>query len=391
MKNCNFWSGVFRWFFILGLIFSSGQVLAHAKGENYVWLDVESDHLVGRFEIRVHDLRKNFGLSLEGDAEQRVQELRENVDEVQSYLLDHFAIWADGQELELEVLGVEQSEGTKNWFSYYFRTPTFDVPETIRIENSIFLTKEDFLHRSLLLHTYNKRLGKEYGDENAIMVFSPQTVEQTLSFAELPEVIGAERFLMEGVLHTLLGLDHVLFILALLITSVLLVQRDENGPRWQAVDTFGRAFWNVLKIVTLFTLAHSVTLSLAALGLVSVNSRFVESVIALSIIAIAANNIYPRFNDRQWLLLFIFGLFHGLGFASVMGDLPFRTVEITKILIRFNIGIEIGQVLIVLVVFPILYFARKQSFYRPVVQVGLSLVILAIAVYWFIERAFGFA
>ena len=101
------------------------------------------------------------------------------------------------------------------------------------------------------------------------------------------------------------------------------------------------------------------------------------------------NNIFPRFNDRTWLIIFFFGLFHGMGFASVMGVLPFRTMNLMKVLLSFNVGVEIGQLVIVAAIFPIIYLLRHWSHYRNVVAIGGSIVIAVIASQWFVERAFA--
>ena len=113
-----------------------------------------------------------------------------------------------------------------------------------------------------------------------------------------------------------------------------------------------------------------------------------RSLIALSIVLVGLNNIFLKFNDKRWVVIFVFGLFHGMGFASVMGVLPFRTIQLTKVLLAFNIGVELGQIAIVAGIFPVLYLIRRTSWYRPVVVIGGSIVISAIAFWWFIERAF---
>ncbi|MEM8964700.1 MAG: HupE/UreJ family protein, partial [Acidobacteriota bacterium] len=155
------------------------------------------------------------------------------------------------------------------------------------------------------------------------------------------------------------------------------------------VESFKSALWTIVKIVTVFTVAHSITLSLAALDVISLPSQVVESIIAFSIVLVALNNLFPRFREGHWLIIFFFGLFHGMGFASVMGDLPFRMMSLVKVILGFNIGVELGQVAIVLVAFPILYLLRRTVFYRPVVLGGGSVVIGLLALWWFIERAFG--
>ena len=102
----------------------------------------------------------------------------------------------------------------------------------------------------------------------------------------------------------------------------------------------------------------------------------------------AANNLRP-FLPARWIVIFIFGLFHGLGFATVMGHLTFRMVDLVKVMVLFNLGVELGQLGIVLITFPLLYVLRKQSWFVPVVVRGGSVAISAVAAYWLVERVIG--
>jgi hypothetical protein len=189
----------------------------------------------------------------------------------------------------------------------------------------------------------------------------------------------------QGVLHIWSGIDHVLFLLALLLPTVLILKESA----WRPVGRFRSALWNVLKIVTVFTAAHSVTLLLAALGFLNVPSRFVESVIALSIILVALNNITGTIREGSLFVVLTLGLFHGLGFAAVMAHLPFRMESLVKSVVGFNIGVELGQMVIVAALFPLLFLLRKLPLYIPVVLKGGSVVLILISSAWFFQRALG--
>jgi len=145
----------------------------------------------------------------------------------------------------------------------------------------------------------------------------------------------------------------------------------------------------VLKIVTLFTIAHSITLGLAAMDFITLSSRLVESIIALSIVLVAVNNIFWRAEAATAVMIFILGLFHGMGFASVMGELPFRMKDALKCVIGFNIGVELGQMMLVALIFPILYLLRQNKMYKYVILNGGSAVLALIASFWFAQRALG--
>lgn len=152
---------------------------------------------------------------------------------------------------------------------------------------------------------------------------------------------------------------------------------------------FKSAFLFVVKVITLFTVAHSVTLSLSALGIVKLPVRLVEAVIAVSIIVVALNNIFPVFNRRIWLVVFGFGLFHGLGFANVLAPLGAERSSLLTALVGFNVGVEIGQLAIIAVVFPLFFMMRNWRAYQfQVLGLGSAALIL-VSSFWFAERAFG--
>ncbi len=143
----------------------------------------------------------------------------------------------------------------------------------------------------------------------------------------------------------------------------------------------------MLKIVTAFTLAHSITLTLATLGVVALPSRFVESAIALSVVVAALNNVWPVITRRLAVLAFTFGLIHGFGFASVLLDLGLPKSALLLSLVGFNVGVEVGQLAIVALFLPIAFLAKNHAFYRKLVLVGGSSVIVAISMVWLVERA----
>ena len=155
---------------------------------------------------------------------------------------------------------------------------------------------------------------------------------------------------------------------------------DRTEPRLFGLD--------VLRVVTSFTIAHSITLSLAALGFVSLPSRLVESTIAFSVLLAAINNIRPVVAEKRWLVAFLFGLIHGFGFASVLADLGLPQGALALALLGFNLGVECGQLAIVAAFLPLAFAIRRSVFYRRVVLFCGSLAIALVAAVWFTERAF---
>jgi hypothetical protein len=158
--------------------------------------------------------------------------------------------------------------------------------------------------------------------------------------------------------------------------------------QWQASPRFTPVFWDVLKVVTSFTVAHSITLSLAALEVISLPSRLVESTIALSVVLAALNNVRPVIAEKRWMMAFLFGLVHGFGFASVLADLGLPRDALLLALVGFNLGVEAGQLAIVAAFLPLAYALRSTNFYRRGVMTGGSLLIALIALVWMLERVF---
>jgi hypothetical protein len=195
---------------------------------------------------------------------------------------------------------------------------------------------------------------------------------------------GFASFVREGIWHIWIGYDHILFLLSLLLPAVL-VWRDH---RWHAVAGPRAALLDVLRIVSAFTLAHSITLSIAALGIVHLPSRWVESAIALSVLLAALNNLRPLFHGRRWAVAFAFGLVHGFGFANVLADLGLQSGALAAPLVGFNLGVEIGQLAIVAAFLPLAYAFRNTRIYLRMVLAGGSGLIMLVAAVWLGERLF---
>jgi hypothetical protein len=194
-------------------------------------------------------------------------------------------------------------------------------------------------------------------------------------------------YLREGVWHIWIGLDHILFLLCLLLPVARRGQHVHEPNRQSA------PLWiEVVQVVTSFTVAHSITLSLAALGILSFPARLVESAIAASVVLAALNNVRPLVTRRLWLIAFGFGLVHGLGFASVLADLALPRDALLLALLGFNLGVEVGQLVLVGLFFGFVWALRRLDVIWPQWATPLPACVIAIvAAIWFIERAFGVA
>ncbi len=179
---------------------------------------------------------------------------------------------------------------------------------------------------------------------------------------------GWGSFIVMGAQHILSGPDHLLFLLALLALA--------------------KGFWPILRIVTGFTIAHSITLSLAALGIVDVPSRVVEPLIAATIVWVALENLLaPARTGERWLIAALFGLVHGLGFASALTELGLPRAAMVRALVGFNVGVELGQLVFVVLVMPVVVWLAKPG-RIPRLPQALSLMVVAAGLFWFGQRVF---
>ena len=195
----------------------------------------------------------------------------------------------------------------------------------------------------------------------------PYSLNEVFAKPSLVEVI--QTYTVSGFQHILpMGLDHILFVLGIFLLS--------------------RRLKPILLQVTMFTLAHSITLALGVMGLVEVSPRIVEPLIALSIAYVAVENIFVhKVSAFRLPLVFGFGLLHGLGFATVLTEFGMPTDDFIAALVAFNVGVELGQLSIVLAAFfGVAYWFKSQALYQRVVVIPASLVIAAMGLLWFIER-----
>ncbi len=189
---------------------------------------------------------------------------------------------------------------------------------------------------------------------------------------------AARRYLVLGIEHILSGVDHLLFVLGLLLIV--------RGP------------WMLIKTVSAFTVAHSLTLALATLGLITVPTRPVEAAIALSIVFLAAEILHARqgrsglTHQFPWLIAFAFGLLHGLGFASALGQVGLPAAEIPLALLFFNVGVEVGQLVFVAVCLSLVWtFRRLEVAWPSRLEPLPAYLIGTLAAFWFIERTVAIA
>jgi hypothetical protein len=358
-----------------------GSALAHKPSDSYLTIEVKATAIDGRWDIALRDLDFALQLDADGNGELTWGEVRARHADIAAYAAPRLRVTADEQPCTVEVGAQQIDQHTDGMYSVLPLALRCEVasPARLTLEYTLFADL-DPQHRGLLNLAARGAAGSA--------VLGPHEPRQSFELGQISRWRQFADYVREGVWHIWIGLDHILFLLSLLLPAVLTWQAAQR--RWQPVPGFREAFVDVLKVVTAFTLAHSITLSLAALGVIELPSRLVESVIAASIIVAALNNIRPLVIRRLWLVAFGFGLVHGFGFASVLADLGLPRDALVLALVGFNAGVELGQLAIVVAFLPLAWALRRSALYRRGVMVGGSLLIAALAALWLVERAFGF-
>lgn len=348
---------------------------AHKPSDSYLSLSVADRHVEGQWAIALRDLDFAIGLDQDGDSAITWNEVLAKQDDIERTALSRLVLSHHGATCQLgptTLLTDNYSDGA--YAVLRFAGNCASAIDTLDIRYTL-LFDIDPQHKGLLKIDHAGQL--------LTAIFSTERPSQSFSLNAGNRLNTVVDYTKNGVWHIWIGFDHILFLLSLLLPAVLLCQ----DRQWQPSPDFKSSLVDVLKIVTAFTAAHSMTLTLAALQIVSLPSRLVESAIAASVALAAVNNVIPLFRGRRWLAALIFGLVHGFGFASVLTDLGLPRSSLLLALVSFNVGVELGQLGIVLLFLPLAHLLRTTLFYRRVLLPGGSVAISVIGTVWLLERA----
>ena len=365
-----------RLLLLLAVVLFPAHALAHKASDAYLTIERSGATLAGRLDVALRDLDNAIGLDDNGDGDITLGEVRLRADAVAAYVLPRLAVSSGGTQCALAASDLRIDTHTDG--AYAVLTLAGACPgraPTLSLDYRLF-EGIDPQHRGLLNFV-------DEGRSHSV-VFTADAPRRVVGGDNARPLAQFATYVHEGVFHIWTGFDHVLFLLSLLLPAVL-VRRD---GRWAAADSLRVATQDVVKVVTAFTLAHSITLTLAACSIVELPSRWVESAIALSVVLAALNNLYPIVASGRWIAAFGFGLLHGFGFAGALHDLGLPAGSLALSLAGFNLGVEAGQLAVVLVFLPLAFLSRSTWAYRRLVFGGGSLVTAAIASVWLVERAF---
>lgn len=373
---------------------------AHSGFQSYVYLEVFDDAIFGRVEYPVAELNRVLGWDInEDDLDQTLEDAQARRDDIIAYTQEHLTLYpVDGQPgdwtfeyTEIRTLGAAGIDYAILDFEIEER---FDPsPRTFNVEYDGIIEADSDRDAFLLIAT-DFGSGTFNNEANEFLRFTAGNTQQLVDLDDRSFWKGVSGTIALGVEHIKIGTDHILFILALVMPSAMVfTRRREDGPEaalsWQPSPSFTASLWRVVKIATMFTLAHSITLAIGGFEILELSPRFVEAVIAISIAIAALHNIRPIWANKEWLMAFAFGLFHGFGFAGLLGDLGLTRTNRFVSLLGFNIGVEIGQVLIILMVFPILFLMRRTRIFVPAMYAG-SVVLALVSLAWASERIFDY-
>lgn len=337
------------------LVFSS-TAFAHEISFSHLRLEIDQTQTQVRLELPVGDLARQLSAGAQLLEQQNLNEFKPQVLEL---LQQRFSI--NKQKLALTNFELSplpaQKEIRATW-----TMPDLQANQPFQIK--VLLFPDNNLHKTFLDIYKNQTLEQQ-------IIFDAQKTEYSYSPAQTQNILAViYGFILEGIHHIFIGPDHILFIVGLLL--------------------LGGNLWQLLKIVSLFTLAHSVTLALATLHVLNPPASIIEPAIAASIVFVGLHSLRGSKHDLRQVFAFAFGFIHGFGFANALSEMALPQNALVWSLFGFNLGVEIGQMCIVLLVAPLLMLLRK---YNPKNAVSIirvaSLAVIAASAYWFVERVAG--
>jgi HupE / UreJ protein len=343
-------------FFIGFFVFLSHGALAHSRNyTSFVFHDGELS-----VDLKLKDLETYFPGFQPADLVSRKGEL-------EKYVIEHFRMEAEGKPCPISSQASPKSDADHSFALFSFLVSCPAPAQKLTFFYDLFFDKNPD-HVGVLVVERN-------GAEDGVSLMSND--QRVYRWAATEKKFPFFSFLKEGVWHILIGFDHILFLLVLLLATVADSGREKS---------FHQVCVEVFKTVTAFTLSHSLTLFLAALGVIIPSSRWVETIIALSIVIAALNNLISFLPGRAWLIAFVFGFIHGFGFASVLEPLIGSRTALLPMILGFNLGVELGQIVIVAFALPVIYGLGRTQRFTIFAKSG-SVLALVLALLWAVERA----
>jgi hypothetical protein len=347
---------------------------AHKPSDAYLFIVAQNEAVSARWDIALRDLDAALDLDANGDRSLTWGEIRQQLPAITRTMQEGLRVTRGGDICLLQWGGfVTERRSDGNYLVASAAAPCGASGQALAVSYRLF-ANFDATHRGILSATVDRA--------EFTAVLNPSALQ--------PKMIGPDSgtgfatFLLDGVHHILIGWDHILFLLCLILPCVL----RHDGIAWHAAPALPPVLKRIAVTVTAFTLAHSITLALAAFEVFVPPPRWVESLIAVTVMFAAVNNIVPLIRERMALMALGFGFVHGFGFANVLAELQLPRQDFAGALLAFNLGVEAGQLLIVAAALLVLYPLRNMRMYQPALLKGGSAAAFLLASIWLTERVF---
>ncbi len=342
---------------LLVLLVFSSSVAAHSGGNSFIQLQMDETHAEGEWYLSLLDIELALGLDRNGDGEVTAAEFQQSLSRLTAYADKNFQILNSDKLCVLiwkEISLRRLSDGV------YARLP-FVTRCEISALNYKAMFDLDANHRAIVY----------FGDEAGAMVLSPMMSSIPVS----PSFKNRLNMVWEGMVHIWIGYDHLLFLFALIVP--LLLRRE----------SFVSSLLNLAKVITAFTLGHSITLVLAALSLITLPASLIEFLIAFSVVIAGLNIVCRWFSESAWCIALIFGLIHGFGFANVLQPLLLSQAALASALLQFNVGVELGQLAVVALLVPIFWWVARYAKWITCGRWVVAVTIAGVGVFWSVQRS----
>lgn len=358
---------------VLLLLIGCGTAQAHKASTSYLRLQVEGRNLSGRWDIALRDLDYAIGLDRSGDGELTWGEVRMAQPRIGAYALSRLAATADGQPCSLWLERLEIIEyGDGNYAALTLAGRCPHAPLTLGLRYDL-LFDVDALHRGLLDLEFHHTHAGLFAPQQPVLRFAAEGNESTGVFAQ---------YFHAGIWHVWSGLDHMLFLAGLFLPAVL----RRRGNQWIPAPSLAVALRDTTAMATAFTIAHALTLSLAATGAFTLPSRLVECGVAATVLFAGLNNLMPMVYRELYGLAGAFGLIHGAAIAGALIELGLPPGNRVWALLAFNLGVETAQLTVLLAVIPPSFILRCSAAYRWLILLPGSLAVTLAGLAWLIER-----
>jgi len=353
------------------LVFIITQANAHQLKENYLHMiyDSKNKSALLTLEIETRVLENNSSIDDNKNGIISFKELRAHKKYIFNYVQQHFHLYSYEKSIPLN--------GATTIFHRYQDQTYMQITKTLHdIDLDNLTLKYDMFFEQEKNHKLLIHLDDNRGD------FIVDSINRGYNFSsfKMTQFMRLKLFIVNGVDHILDGLDHLLFVLMILIPSIVILHFSNN------LVTIKKSLISLLKIVSTFSLAHSLTLFISGAGFWTPNITFIESSIALSIFVVAALNFVKQYNHVNKKIVFLFGLLHGFGFANVLEIAKIDdTFSFVVALFGFNFGVELGQIFVITLLLPILYILAKLKWCINILR-SIAFMAMLISAFWFLQR-----